>query len=98
LGLTKSLHPAIKALQGTKPHLLIKLTNSMCVPTRTLYVLVYTTHFPSGFLVGKSEGKSPLDRPRPKLVDNITIILDRYDGVVWAGLVWLRIGTGGELL
>jgi hypothetical protein len=21
-----------------------------------------------------------------------------WDGVVWAGLVWLRIGTGGELM
>jgi hypothetical protein len=25
-------------------------------------------------------------------------ILQRSDGVVWTGLVWLRIGTGGELL
>jgi hypothetical protein len=25
-------------------------------------------------------------------------ILERRDGVMWAGLVWLRIGTGGELL
>jgi hypothetical protein len=24
--------------------------------------------------------------------------LARWDGMVWAGLVWLRIGTGGELL
>jgi hypothetical protein len=22
----------------------------------------------------------------------------RWDGVMWTGLVWLRIGTGGELL
>jgi hypothetical protein len=26
-------------------------------------------------------------------LDNI-----RVDGVMWTGLVWLRIGTGGELL
>jgi hypothetical protein len=25
-------------------------------------------------------------------------IFERWDGVMWTGLVWLRIGTGGELL
>jgi hypothetical protein len=25
-------------------------------------------------------------------------ILERWNGVMWTGLVWLRIGTGGELL
>jgi hypothetical protein len=25
-------------------------------------------------------------------------ILERWDGVIWTGLIWLRIGTGGELL
>jgi hypothetical protein len=25
-------------------------------------------------------------------------ILERWVGVMWTGLVWLRIGTGGELL
>jgi hypothetical protein len=24
--------------------------------------------------------------------------LERWDGVMWTRLVWLRIGTGGELL
>jgi hypothetical protein len=24
--------------------------------------------------------------------------LERWDGAMWTGLVWLRIGTGGELL
>jgi hypothetical protein len=24
-------------------------------------------------------------------------ILERWDGVMWTGLAWLRIGTGGEL-
>jgi hypothetical protein len=24
--------------------------------------------------------------------------LERWDGVMWTGLVWLRIGTGGKLL
>jgi hypothetical protein len=49
-------------------------------------------------VVGKSEGKRPLGRPRRRLVDNIGWILERWDGVMWTGLVWLRIGTGGELL
>jgi hypothetical protein len=47
-------------------------------------------------LVGKPEGKRPLGRPRRRWVDNIR--MERWDGVMWTGLVWLRIGTGGELL
>jgi hypothetical protein len=42
-------------------------------------------------LVGKPEGKRPLGRPRRRWVE-------RWDGVMWTGLVWLRKGTGGELL
>jgi hypothetical protein len=38
-------------------------------------------------LVEKPEGTRPLGRPRR-----------RWNGVMWTGLVWLRIGTGGELL
>jgi hypothetical protein len=34
-------------------------------------------------LVGKSEGKRPLGRPRCRWVDNIEKILERYDGMVW---------------
>jgi hypothetical protein len=45
-------------------------------------------------LVGKPEGKRPLGRPRCRWVDNIRM----RDGVMWTGLMWLRIGTGGELL
>jgi hypothetical protein len=28
----------------------------------------------------------------------LRLILERWDGVMWTGLVWLRIGTGGEPL
>jgi hypothetical protein len=49
-------------------------------------------------LVGKAEGKRPLGRSRRRWVDNIRWILWRWYGVIWTGLVWLRIGTGGELL
>jgi hypothetical protein len=50
-------------------------------------------------LVGKPEGKRPLGRQRRRWVDNILgWILEKWDGMMWIGLVWLRIGTGGELL
>jgi hypothetical protein len=49
-------------------------------------------------LVGKPEGKRLLGRPRRRFVDILGWILERWDGVMWTGLVWLRIGTGGELL
>jgi hypothetical protein len=38
-------------------------------------------------LVGKPEGRRPLGRPRRRWVE-----------VSWTGLVWLRLGAGGELL
>jgi hypothetical protein len=44
-------------------------------------------------LVGKPEGKRPLGRPRRRWVDNIEM-----DGMVWIGLIWLRIGTSVGLL
>jgi hypothetical protein len=49
-------------------------------------------------LVGKPEGKRPLGRPRRRWVDILGWILERWDGVMWTGLVWLRIRKGGELL
>jgi hypothetical protein len=49
-------------------------------------------------LVGKPEGKRRNGRPRRRWVDNIRMDLERWDGVMWTGLVWLRIGTSGELL
>jgi hypothetical protein len=49
-------------------------------------------------MVGMPEGKRPLGRLRCKWVNNIKMHLEGQDGVVWTGLVWLRIGTSGELL
>jgi hypothetical protein len=49
----------------------------------------------------KPEGKRSLARPRPKNLYNIKMdrwILERQNGVVWTGFVWLRTGTSGELL
>jgi hypothetical protein len=51
-----------------------------------------------GLLVEKPEEKRPLGQPH---VDRRTIlnwILERQDGVVWTGLVWLRIGTSEGML
>jgi hypothetical protein len=49
-------------------------------------------------LVRKQEGKRPLRRLR--LGGRIILgwILEKWDGVMCTGLVWLRIWTGGELL
>jgi hypothetical protein len=44
-------------------------------------------------LMGKTEGKRPLGRPRRRWVNNI-----KTDGVVWTGLICLRIRTSAGLL
>jgi hypothetical protein len=50
-------------------------------------------------LVGESEGKRPLGRPRRKWEDNIKIDLQKVRCTAWTGSIWLRIGTGvGHLL
>jgi hypothetical protein len=46
-------------------------------------------------LVGKPEGRRPLERPRRRWVDNIRMDLVEVGWVMWTGLVWLRKGTGG---
>jgi hypothetical protein len=53
-----------------------------------------------GILVGKPEGKRPQGRPRHWWMDDIKMDLREigWDGMVWFGLIWLRIGTGGGLL
>jgi hypothetical protein len=49
-------------------------------------------------LVGKPVGKRPLGRQRRRWIDNIKLDLLEIGLNVWTGLVWFRIGTGGELL
>ena len=51
-----------------------------------------------GALVGKPEGGRPLGRPRHRWEDNIKVDLREVGWGAWAGLIWLRIGTGGGLL
>ena len=45
-------------------------------------------------IIGKPEGKSPLERPRHRWEDNIKMDL-REVGEVETGWSWLRRGTGG---
>jgi hypothetical protein len=51
-----------------------------------------------GLLVGKPEGKGQLEDQDVNGCITIGLALERWDGMEWIGLVWLRIGTGGELL
>jgi hypothetical protein len=49
-------------------------------------------------LVGKPEGKRPLERPRRRWEDGIKWTLGRLVAGLWSGFTWLRIGTVGGLL
>jgi len=44
-------------------------------------------------LVGKPEGKKPLERSRCRLDDNIKIDIQEVGWASWAGLIWLRVVT-----
>jgi hypothetical protein len=48
--------------------------------------------------VGKREIRRPLGRPRRRWKKNIKIDLRQFVWWTWNGSVWLRMGTGGELL
>jgi hypothetical protein len=49
-------------------------------------------------LVGKPEGKRPLERPRRRWEDGINMDLREIVWGVWNGFSWLRIGIVGGLL
>ena len=46
-------------------------------------------------VVGKPEGKGPIERPRRRWKDNIKMDLQEVGWRAWIGLIWLRTGTGG---
>jgi len=46
-------------------------------------------------LVGKTEGKGQLGRPRHRWENNVKWIFRKWDVEVRTGSSWLRIGTGG---
>ena len=47
---------------------------------------------------GKLEGEGPLGRSRRRTEDNIKLDLQEVGWGAWTGLIWLRTGTGSELL
>jgi hypothetical protein len=49
-------------------------------------------------LVGKPEGKRPLGKSRHRWQDNIKPTLEEENGMLWTGLIWLRIGNSGGIL
>jgi hypothetical protein len=49
-------------------------------------------------LVGRPEGRRPIERPRRRREINIKMNLQEVGWGAWTGLIWLRIGTGGWLL
>jgi hypothetical protein len=49
-------------------------------------------------LVGNLPGKRPLGRPRRRWVTILKWILERQDGMVCIGSIWLGIGTSRGLL
>jgi hypothetical protein len=49
-------------------------------------------------LVEKPEGRRPQGRPRRGGWTILKWIIERYDGMVWTGSIWLRVETGGGLL
>jgi hypothetical protein len=59
------------------------------------FLLYFFQQSTSVVLVGKSEGKRPMGRPRRRWEDNIKADLQEVGCGVWAGLSWLRIETGG---
>jgi hypothetical protein len=46
-------------------------------------------------LMGNSEGKRSLGRPRHRREDNIKMGLQQTGWETWTRVIWLRIGTGG---
>jgi hypothetical protein len=49
-------------------------------------------------LVGKPEGRRPLERPRHRWKDNIKINLKYVGWGARTGSIWIRIGRGGGIL
>jgi hypothetical protein len=49
-------------------------------------------------LVGRPEGRRPLERPSRRWEDNVKLDLREIGFRSVIGLIWLRIGTGGGIL
>jgi hypothetical protein len=51
-----------------------------------------------GILVGKPEGRRPVERPRRRWEDNIKMDLREVGWKAWTGSIWLSTETGTGLL
>jgi hypothetical protein len=49
-------------------------------------------------LVGRPHGKGHLEDPGLDWMIILKLIFKQWNGEVWTGLIWLRIGTGGGRL
>jgi hypothetical protein len=49
-------------------------------------------------LLGKPEGKRPLERPKRRWEDGIKMDLREIGWEAWSGFTWLRIRIAGGLL
>jgi hypothetical protein len=49
-------------------------------------------------LVGKREGNDHLENLSIGGKIILNWVIEKYDGVVWIALIWLRVGTSGRLL
>jgi hypothetical protein len=49
-------------------------------------------------LMGKPEGQRPVGRPKRSGRIILKCMLERWEGVVWTGLIWLTIRANGGLL
>jgi hypothetical protein len=43
-------------------------------------------------LVGKPEGKRPLERPRCRMGSEWILLVKEFDWGMWSGFSWLKIG------
>jgi hypothetical protein len=75
----------------------VAVCHAFSFPSRfiTVFCFVYVYRV----LVGKPEGKRPLERSRRRWEDVIKMDLREIGwGGVWSGFTWLRIGIVGGLL
>jgi hypothetical protein len=75
------------------------------IKSRRMRWVGHTKHMGEGrnvyrVLVGNSEGKRPLERPRHRWEDGLKMDLREigWGGGVWSGFTWIRIGIAGGLL
>jgi len=79
-----------------------KMTLFLNSKPRHFLMTLFEVHFVSNVLcilfaygVGRPDGKRRRGRLKRRRKDNIKMYFQRVGWGAWAGLIWLRIGTGG---